>query len=64
MKTYGEVADKVVVWLKNGERQVYDTSYYDWEVSEGILVFEDANDRKRIVLYSMNNVHKVEILYD
>lgn len=64
MRTYGEAADKVVVWLKNGERQVYDTSYYNWEVSEGILVFEDANDGKRVVLFSMNNVHKVEILYD
>lgn len=59
--TSGDGAERIVVWLKNGERDVYDSSYYTWDVTDGILTFKDDNDRK-FTIYAMSNVHKVEII--
>lgn len=56
----GEAVNAIVVHLKNGQREIYDSSYFDWEVCDGILSFTDEQEKRRF-LYAMSNVHKIEI---
>lgn len=56
----GDPVNAIIVHLKNGQREVYDADYYEWEVCDGILSFTD-DKQKRTFLYAMSNVHKIEI---